>query len=178
MKTSIVPLDQIEIQIQLFRNKRVMLDADLAILYGVPTKRLNEQVQRNIERFPADFMFQLSKNEFENWRSQFATSNLKAKMGLRRKPYVFTQEGVAMLSGVLRSPRAIAVNIEIMRAFIRLRHMLESNKELAKAFSELRSFVFKNANKVDQEFRRVWREFEKLSTPPSANNVPMGFRLN
>jgi len=98
------------------RGKRVMLDRDLAVLYGVETKVLNQSVKRNIERFPEDFMFQLSDEEFINWKSQFVTSN-SDKMGLRKKPYAFTQNGIAMLSSILNSKRAIQVNIQIMRTF-------------------------------------------------------------
>ena len=99
-----------------------MLDRDLAELYGVETRRLNEQVKRNIERFPEDFMFQLTKEEFENWKSQFATSN-SIVMGARKRPYAFTEQGVAMLSGVLKSSTAVEANIRIMRAFVSMRHL-------------------------------------------------------
>ncbi len=102
-----------------------MLDKDLAILYSVVTFNLNNVIKRNIECFPEDFMFQLSAEEFNNWRSQIVTSN-KEKMGLRRRPYAFTEQGVAMLSSVLNSDRAVEVNIEIMRTFVRLRKMVES----------------------------------------------------
>src|SRR5262245_10928656 len=105
-RQSLTATRPIEMLIHVIRGQRVMFDADLAALYGVPTKVLNQAVKRGSERFPEDFMFQLSKEELENWRSQFVTSNPSAKMGLRRPPYAFTQEGVAMLSAVLRSPRA------------------------------------------------------------------------
>jgi hypothetical protein len=110
----IIPLERIEKMIYIIRDQKVMLDRDLAALYGVPTKRLNEQIRRNMDHFPEDFMFQLSKFEFENWKSQFATSNTNIKMGLRKQPYVFTEQGVAMLSSVLHSPQAVTVNIEIV----------------------------------------------------------------
>ena len=112
----IIPIENITGLIYLIRGKKVILDRDLALLYGVETKRLKEQVKRNIERFPEDFMFELSKSEFTNWRSQFATSN-RDKIGLRYSPMAFTEQGVAMLSSVLRSKTAIQVNIQIMRAF-------------------------------------------------------------
>jgi hypothetical protein len=108
------PAHPIERHIHTIRGQRVMLDAELAALYGVPTKVFNQAVRRNIERFPADFMFQLSKHELDHWRSQVVTSNPAAKMGLRRSPYAFTQEGVGMLSAVLRSPRAVQTSIFIM----------------------------------------------------------------
>ena len=129
-----VSVQLIERRIYLIRGHKVMTDVDLADLYCVPTKRLNEQVRRNRKRFPADFMFQLTKEEDENLRSQFATS--RSEHGGRRSlPYAFTEQGVAMLSGVLNSERAIEVNIAIMRAFVKLRQMLESNEELNRKFA-------------------------------------------
>jgi len=125
----------IESKILAIRNQYVMLDRDLAELYGVPTKRLNEQVKRNSERFPASFMFQLSEQEFENWRSQFATSSAD-KIGLRRPPYTFTEQGVAMLSAVLHSDTAIQMSIRIMNAFVTMRHFLQSS---ARVFAEIDS---------------------------------------
>src|SRR5271156_1481599 len=109
--SKMIAIQEIERFIYRIRGQHVMLDTDLAELYDVPTKRLNEQVRRNLRRFPNDFMFQLTKEEFEIWRSQIATSNSVARMGLRRKPYAFTEQGVAMLSSVLNSDRAIDVNI-------------------------------------------------------------------
>jgi len=114
----LIPEGRIEQTILSIRGHKVMLDRDLARLYGVPTKRLNEQVRRNLRRFPNDFMFRLNAEEFKNWRSQFATSNSAEKMGLRYLPYALTEQGVAMLSSVLNSARAIEVNIAIMRAFV------------------------------------------------------------
>lgn len=118
-----------------------MLDQDLAILYDTPTKRLNEQVRRNIERFPDDFMFQLSAEELENWRSQIATSNPNAKMGLRRRPYAFTEHGALMLANILRSERAAQMSIEVIRAFIHLRKLSASHEALAKEAKEIKTFV-------------------------------------
>ena len=112
----IIPIEKIVNKIYIFRGVKVMLDRDLAELYGVETKVLNQAVKRNIERFPLDFMFQLDKEEFQNWRSQFVTSN-SDKMGLRYAPFVFTEQGVAMLSSVLNSDTAIQANIQIMRTF-------------------------------------------------------------
>ena len=116
--------DQIGRRIHLVRGFKVMFDFDLADLYDVPTKVLIQGVKRNIERFPEDFMFQLSKEELENWRSHFVTSNLNAKMGLRRPPYAFTEHGVTMLASVLRSDRAVQMSIRVVRAFIQLRQMI------------------------------------------------------
>ncbi len=170
-------INQIENFIYIIRNHRVMLDKDLAMLYGVKTKALKQSVKRNIERFPLDFMFELSKEELKNWRSQIVTSNSKIKMGIRRKPYVFTEQGVAMLSSVLRSKQAVKVNIEIMRAFVKLRHILSEHKNLAKKIEELQSFMLKNSQKNDQEFRKVWNAIKKLMTPES-DNRKIGFKLN
>ena len=132
---------------------------DLANLYGVPTKVLVQAVKRNLARFPSDFMFQLSKQELEDWRSQFVTSNPRAKMGLRRPPYAFTEQGVAMLSSVLRSKRAVAVNIEIMRAFVRLREMLAGHAELARKVDALE-------RKYDAQFSVVFDAIRQLMAPP------------
>jgi hypothetical protein len=135
--TQVIPVELIERKIYLIRGCKVMLDSDLAELYQVPTKRLNEAVRRNRGRFPADFMFQLSREELENWRSQIATSNPGAKMGLRRPPYAFTEHGVAMLSSVLSSERAVELNILIIRAFVRLREYLNSHKDLARKLEDV-----------------------------------------
>lgn len=159
---SLIPVEHIEKAILLIRGQKVMLDRDLAELYGVSTKRLNEQVKRNLARFPADFMFQLDQEEFENWRSQFATSNSAARMGLRRKPYAFTEQGVAMLSSVLNSERAIEVNIAIMRAFVRLREILATHKDLARKLDEME----RKLGEHDQHFRIVFEAIRQLMTPP------------
>jgi hypothetical protein len=118
-----------------------MLDRDLAMLYRVETRVLNQAVRRNIERFPEDFMFQLTKEEIDNWKSQIVISN-KEKMGLRRRPYAFTENGVAMLSSVLNSSKAIQVNIQIMRTFTRIREMIASHKELEKKYDAQFKVVF------------------------------------
>jgi hypothetical protein len=132
-----IPVELIARRIYRIRGQKVMLDSDLAELYQVPTKRLNEAVKRNLDRFPSDFMFQLSKAELENWRSQFATSNPAARMGLRRPPYAFTEHGVAMLSSVLNSDRAVQMNILIIRAFVQIRELLATNKDLAARVDKL-----------------------------------------
>ena len=141
--SGLVPTERIENAILFVRGHKVMLDADLAKLYGVGAKRLNEAVRRNIDRFPDDSMFQLTSEEFEALRSQFVISNLRSQFatsswgGRRYLPYAFTEQGVAMLSSVLRSKRAIHVNVEIMRTFVRLRRMLASNEELARKLATL-----------------------------------------
>ena len=134
-KTSLIQPEQIEQVILLIRGQRVMLDRDLAALYGVETKNLNKAVRRNLDRFPDDFMFQLTAEEAESLRLQFGT--LKRGQHFKYLPQVFTQEGVAMLSSVLRSPRAVQVNIVIMRVFVRLRETLAMHKELAHKLAEL-----------------------------------------
>ena len=158
----LVPDERIEKTILLIRGQKVMLDRDLAELYEVPTKRLNEQVRRNLARFPEDFMFRMTKEEFENWRSQFATSNPSVRMGLRRRPYAFTEQGVAMLSSVLHSERAIEVNIAIMRAFVRLREIMTTHKDLARKLDDLE----KKLGEHDKNFQIVFEAIRQLMLPP------------
>lgn len=152
----------VESKIYLIRDHKVLLDSDLAFLYGVETKVLNQAVRRNIERFPKDFMFQLIETEWECLKSQFVTSNI-SRGGKQKLPLVFTEYGVAMLSSVLKSDRAIQVNIAIMRAFGRLREVLESNQELAKRLLELES-------RYDDQFTEVFQAIRELmserSVPP------------
>ena len=150
-----IPAIQIERYILLIRGEKVILDSDLATLYEVETKVLTQAVRRNIARFPADFMFQLTKEEFDHLRSQSVTSSWG---GRRYPPYAFTEQGVAMLSGVLNSDRAIKVNIEIMRAFVRLRQMLASNKTLEQKFNELEQ-------KYDDQFKIVFEAISQLMRP-------------
>ncbi len=133
IKQNLIPLDKIESKILYLRGQKIMMDFDLAVLYGVPTRRLNEQVKRNTERFPEDFIFQLTKNE-ANLMSQFATSSWG---GARKLPYAFTEQGVAMLSSVLRSRRAVEVNIAIMRIFVNIRKFISSYEGLAMKVAEL-----------------------------------------
>jgi len=134
--SDLIPVERIENKILLIRGQKVLLDRDLAELYGVETRRLIEQVKRNKSRFPEDFMFQLNKKEFENWRSQIAMSN-SDRMGLRRPPYAFTEHGIAMLSSVLKSERAVQMNIAIIRAFINMREMLLNNAKMAEKLREI-----------------------------------------
>jgi hypothetical protein len=146
----------IERRILALRGQRVLLDSDLAVLYSVETKTLVRAVKRNLDRFPADFMFQLNATETENLRYQFGTSSWG---GRRHLPYVFTEQGIAMLSSVLRSKQAIRVNIEIMRAFVRLRQLLASNTELARKLASLEK-------KYDAQFKTVFDAIRQLMTPP------------
>jgi len=159
---SLVPVERIESKIFLIRGKKVMLDRDLAELYGVETKYLKRQVRRNLDRFPPDFMFKLSQQEFKNWRCQFVTSNSADKMGLRYSPYAFTEPGVAMLSSVLNSKRAIQVNIQIIRTFIKLRQLLLTHVELKRKIEAIE-------RKYDQQFRVVFEAIRKLLEPPPEN---------
>ena len=157
----------IERRILLLRGQRVMLSPHLAELYGVAAKALVQAVKRNRQRFPADFQFQLTVEEFQILKSQLVTSSWG---GMRRaRPYAFTEQGVAMLSSVLRSPRAIAVNIEIMRAFVQLRRMLDSNAELARKVAELEG-------KYDGKFKAVFEAIRQLMAPSATSGKRIGFR--
>jgi hypothetical protein len=162
--------DNLQGRIHLVRGVRVMLDADLARLYGVSTKRLNEAVSRNLERFPNDFMFRLGRAEATLLKSQIATS--KPGRGGRRRstPRAFTEQGIAMLSGVLRSSRAVAVNVEIMRAFVRLRRLHGEHADLVQRIAELES-------RFDRRFRLVFDAIRALQAPaPDQERGPIGFR--
>jgi hypothetical protein len=130
-------IEHISQAIAVMRGHRVLLDADLAVLYGVTTKRFNEQVRRNLKRFPEDFMFQLTAEEAAALRSQFATSNMHGRGGRRYPPYAFTEHGAIMAATILNSPRAIEMSVYIVRAFVKLRELLGSNRELARRFAEL-----------------------------------------
>jgi len=165
--TSLVPAERIERSILFIRNQKVILDADLASLYDVLTKVLVQTVRRNIERFPEDFMFQLTTEEFSDLRSQFVTSSQWG--GRRYPPYAFTEQGVAMLSSVLRSKRAVQVNIEIMRAFVRLRKMLASHADLARKLEDLEK-------KYDAQFRVVFDAIRQLMQPPEPKKRGIGFK--
>ena len=171
-----LPDESIEDTILLIRGKRVILDHDLARLYGVATKALNQAVKRNLDRFPEDFMFQLTKAEAEEWqclkrlRSQIVT--LKKTRGTHRKyqPYAFTEHGILMLSSVLKSQRAVQVNIQIMRTFVKLRQLLASNEALIERLDELEE-------SYDAKFKIVFRAIRQLLNPRSIKKKPIGFRL-
>ena len=163
---SLIPRERIERSILLVRGQKIMLDNDLASLYGVETRVLIQAVKRNVERFPEDFAFQLDEEEFDVLRSQFVIS--KSRGGRRYAPYAFTEQGVAMLSSVLRSPQAVVVNIEIMRAFVRLRQMLFSHAELARKVDSLE-------RKYDSQFKVVFDALRQLMQPPEKPKRPIGF---
>jgi phage regulator Rha-like protein len=161
----------IERKIMPIRGHKVMLDRDLAELYGVPTKILKRQVRRNASRFPSDFMFELTKAETENWRRQFGTSNSSEKMGVRHAPFAFTEHGILMLSSVLNSSRAIQVNIEIMRTFTRLKQAVASNKEIFQKLSELEKKVACH----DADIANVFEVIRQLMTVPEKPKRRIGF---
>ncbi len=169
----------IDTKIYTIRNTKVMLDSDLAKLYEVETKVFNQAVKRNIDRFPDDFMFQITKEELENWRSQFVTSNPNANMGLRRQPYVFTEHGILMLSSVIRSTVAININIQIMRTFVEMRRYALTHDDLAKQIEELNARVSKGEG-TDLRLMTILTELiEKQTTQqqlaPSKTDGKIGF---
>jgi phage regulator Rha-like protein len=167
---SLIPHERIENRIFLIRGKKVMFDDDLAELYGVETKILNKAVKRNRERFPdEDFVFQLNKKEFENFESlrfQIGTSNREGRGGRRYLPFVFTEQGVAMLSSVLTSKRAIRVNILIIKTFTRLRELIASNKELREKIEEMERRVEKRLGVHDAQLKAIFEAIQQLLTPP------------
>ncbi len=162
---SLIPVESIQSKIYVIRKKKVMLDRNLAELYGVENKVLNQAVKRNLERFPNDFMFQLRKDEFQNLKSQFVTSSWG---GIRKLPFAFTEQGVAMLSSVLRSKRAIRVNIQIMRTFTKIRVILSSNKKLRQKLEEMES-------KYDKQFKLVFDAIRTLMVEEEKPKKKMGF---
>lgn len=162
--------DDLRTRIHLIRGKHVMLDADLALLYGVSTKRLNEAVTRNLGRFPGDFLYRLSGAEARVLKSQFATSNVGRGGRHRSTPRAFTEQGIAMLSGVLRSPRAVAVNVAIMRAFVTLRRLRGEHADLVQRIDNLES-------RFDERFQVVFDAIRALHTEPTTSRrPPIGFR--
>jgi hypothetical protein len=174
--SSLIPAERIEKAIYLIRGEKVILDRDLADLYGVPTKAFNQAVKRHKDRFPPDFMFQLTMQEAREWWSEETASRLRSqnvtlKRGqhIKYRPNAFTEHGILMLSSVLNSERAIQVNIEIMRAFVKLRRMLASNAELSRRFDELES-------KYDRKFKVVFDAIRQLMSPPLPGRKQIGFR--
>ena len=160
-KKDVIKIDNIQNRIFAIREVQVMLDRDLAEMYGVTTSRLNEQVKRNIERFPEYFMFQLNKDELKKWMSQVAISN-KEKMGIRRMPYAFTEQGVSMLSAVLRSETAIKVSIEIMNAFVEMRKFIATNAGVFQRLDKVEQKLIE----TDQKFEQIFKALEDKSIKP------------
>ena len=167
--SAVVPVERIETKILLIRGKKVMLDRDLAMLYGVSTKSLNQAVKRNSTRFPQDFAFQLTPNEDQNLKSQFVTSSLEHG-GRRKLPMAFTEQGVAMLSSVLRSERAIRVNIQIMRTFTKLRELIGQNEDLQRKIEALES-------RYDEQFKIVFDAIRRLIAEDEAPTTEIGFKV-
>jgi hypothetical protein len=160
------------------RGKKVMLDRDLAEMYGVETSQLKRQVKRNIERFPEDFMFEMNKEELQNWRSQIGISN-EDKMGLRYAPFCFSEQGVAMLSSVLNSKTAIDVNIQIIRIFTRIRETLVSNKDLLLKMEQLEKKVIidgQKTSKHEEDIQLIFNALKQLLNQPQEPRVPIGFK--
>jgi hypothetical protein len=167
-----IPVEIIERKIYLIRGCKVMLDSDLAEMYQVPTKVLNQAVRRNFDRFPADFMFRLNEEELENLRSQTVTSNV-GRGGRRYSPYAFTEDGVAMLSSVLASKRAVALNILIIRAFVRLREYLATHKDLARKLEDVERTQQEHSANIEQIYGYIQR---LLDPPPESSKRRIGFK--
>ncbi|MBN8702928.1 MAG: ORF6N domain-containing protein [Bacteroidetes bacterium] len=161
-------------QIYFIRRQKVMIDRDLAILYGVETRTLKQAVNRNMQRFPADFMFEMSITEFENWRSQFVTSN-SDKMGLRHKPYCFTEQGVAMLSSILKSEKAILVNIQIIRIFTRLKQMLIDSTEIRLEIEQIKQKLGNQSKNIELVFQYLDKLLEKKENKQERPKI--GYKL-
>ena len=180
-QTLVVADEVIMNKIYMIRGQRVMIDRDLAQLYGVETKQLKRQVRRNIDRFPEDFMFVMSKKEFENWRSQFGTSNSADKMGLRYSPYVFTEQGVVMLSSVLNSQTAIEVNIRIIRVFSKMREMLLTHKDILLKLEQIERKMMKQDGRMkknEDDIQMIFEALKELLNPPQELRRRIGFRIS
>jgi len=180
MSKSIAITDETVInKIYHIRGRKVMLDRDLAEMYGVETSQLKRQVKRNKERFPEDFMFEMNRDELQNWRSQFGTSN-EIKMGLRYEPFCFTEQGVAMLSSVLNSKTAIEVNIQIIRIFTRIREVLLTHKDVLLKMEQLEKAVLKQdkkTNKHEEEIQLIFKTLKQFLNPPREPGEPIGFKI-
>ncbi len=170
IETAIITLDQVERRVYEIRGQKVMLDRELATLYGVETRVLKQAVRRHFARFPDDFMFVLSTSEFTDWRSQFVTSN-SDRMGLRYSPMAFTEQGVAMLSSILNSDRAVQVNIAIMRAFVNMRKLAVTNEEVAKRLA----IVERKIDHHDENFKKVFGAISAMLNPPSKPQKQIGY---
>lgn len=172
-KNLLIPDEVIVNKIYFLRGQKIMIDRDLAELYGLETKRLKEAVRRNITRFPEDFMFEMTNQEFEEWRSENLT-NKEDKMGLRYAPFCFTEQGVTMLSCVLNSDRAIEVNIRVIRIFTRLREMLLTHKDILLKLELLEKQVVQTS----EEVKAIFNVLKKLLNPPQKPREPIGFKPN
>ena len=167
-ESGLIPVERIERAILVLRGQKVMLDSDLAVMYGVGTRELVQATKRNPERFPSDFVFQLTPQEVSVLKSQIVISKPTGRGGRRSAPYAFTEQGVAMRSSVIRSSRAVRVNVEIMRTFVRLRRMLQANADLARKLEELEK-------RYDAQFRVVFDAIRELMAPPVKQKKRIGF---
>ena len=167
-----LPVARIAESIRLIRGQKVLLDTDLAAIYGVETRRLNEQVRRNRERFPADFIFELSPDEFANLKSQFATSSWG---GRRKLPMAFTEHGAIMAATILSSPRAVEVSVYVVRAFVELRELLAGNRELARRLDELETRIEHKLESHDQAISGILNAIRELMRTPEIKKRPIGF---
>ena len=181
MSTTLLPLEAITQRIFILREQKVLLDSDLAALYGVETRRLNEQVRRNLERFPKDFIFELDADEFANLKSQFATSSWG---GCRKLPLAFTEHGAIMAASVLNSPRAVEVSVYVVRTFVKLRELASSHQELTKQLNDLEekteSLAFQHetfSHNTRVQLKQVFEAIRQLMTPPDPPKRPIGFVL-
>ncbi len=174
----ILPMERNERAIYFIRGRKVILDQDLAALYGVETRNFNKAVHRNRKRFPEDFSFRLTKDEWDRLMFQIGTSS-SGWGGRRKLPIAFTEHGVAMAANLLKSDRAVEISVEIVRAFILLREFLNSRKEMGKELNDLKSFMLKHSHANNHEFQRVWKAIESLSHPPTEREQrKIGFDLN
>lgn len=172
IKNNLIADDEVLNKIYILRGQKVMLDRDLSKLYGVETKQLKRQVKRNLNRFPTDFMFELSKEEITNWRYHFGTSNSSDKMGLRYAPFCFTEQGVAMLSSVLNSTQAIEVNIQIIRIFTRMRELVLDHKDILLKIEKIEKQSMKNTDDI----KLIFQYLKKLLNPPQKTiRKPIGY---
>lgn len=173
-QSAIISEQKLENKNYLIRNKKVMIDSDLAVLYGIPTGTLVQAVKRNVSRFPDDFMLRLDEKEFESLRSQFVISK-EGRGGRRYLPYAFTEQGIAMLSSVLNSERAIQVNIQIMRTFTRLREFLATNENLRRKIEAMERKFSGKFKKHDRQFQAVFEAIRRLVAPPEKSRRRIGF---
>ncbi|MGH8138898.1 MAG: ORF6N domain-containing protein [Steroidobacteraceae bacterium] len=171
-RTNPTPVDTIARSILILRGQRVLLDAELAALYGVATRRLNEQVRRNLSRFPADFLFEITAEEYANLKSHFATSSWG---GRRKLPFAFTEHGAIQVATILNSPRAAEMSVYVVRAFVKLRELLISNRDLARKLAELERSLISLDLKSQRQFRQVYEAIRALMNPPTPRRRSIGF---
>jgi hypothetical protein len=176
-RTTLAPIEHITQSILVFRHQKVLLDAELAALYGVSTARLNQQVRRNQERFPEDFMFQLTADEYAPLMLQNATSK-PGRGGRRKLPLAFTEHGAIMAATVLNSPRAVEMSVYVVRAFVQLRELLSSNRELARRFAQLETRLDKKLTRHDEAIAAILSAIRELMNPPVPKRRPIGFTAN